>query len=374
MRMSSVPSRNLPSTSRVSAAERKRLTMSTVTGRSPKRSRKVAEVLLGQDRGRHQHHHLLAGGRGLERRAHRDLGLAEAHVAADQAVHRARALHVVGHGVDGPLLVGGLPVREASFEFGNPLVVGRKRKAFDPLAGLVERDQLARHLAHRHPRARLHPVPGLAAELGQRRGRAVGAHVAGHPVELVVRDVEPVAVGERQREVVAGETGDGARLEAGEPPDAVVLVDHVVANPQIHEARQAPPDHRTALRGRSAATQDRRLGNDGQRERVGEHPLAHAERCEPNHAGLRQLARFEDHRGDALKAQRGALHIAAPRERHEHPVAVAGQPRELALRLRLTTRGKTGLNRVEDRLGRPGRRHQVEHAIRPVGPRPRPGR
>ena len=53
-----------------------------------------AEVLLGEHRGGHQEHHLLAVRRRLERRAQGDLGLAVAHVAADQAVHRPRLLHV----------------------------------------------------------------------------------------------------------------------------------------------------------------------------------------------------------------------------------------------------------------------------------------
>ena len=53
-----------------------------------------AEVLLGEDRGRDQDDHLLAVGGGLDGGAQGDLGLAEADVAADQAVHRPRRLHV----------------------------------------------------------------------------------------------------------------------------------------------------------------------------------------------------------------------------------------------------------------------------------------
>ena len=52
------------------------------------------EVLLGEQRRRHQHGHLLAVLHRLERRPHRDLGLAVADVAADQPVHRDRLLHV----------------------------------------------------------------------------------------------------------------------------------------------------------------------------------------------------------------------------------------------------------------------------------------
>jgi hypothetical protein len=54
----------------------------------------VAVVLLGQQGGRHQHRDLLAGAGGDEGGAHRDLGLAEADVAADHAVHRLAAAEV----------------------------------------------------------------------------------------------------------------------------------------------------------------------------------------------------------------------------------------------------------------------------------------
>ena len=44
-------------------------------------------MLLGQHGGRHQNGHLFAVHDGLERRTQRYLGLAVAHVTADQAVH-----------------------------------------------------------------------------------------------------------------------------------------------------------------------------------------------------------------------------------------------------------------------------------------------
>ncbi len=53
------------------------------------------EVLLGEQRGRHQHRDLLAVVDRDERRAQRDFGLAEADVAADQPVHRLALLQVV---------------------------------------------------------------------------------------------------------------------------------------------------------------------------------------------------------------------------------------------------------------------------------------
>ncbi len=64
-------------------------------------------MLFGQQRGGSQEGHLPAPRHGNEGGAQRHLGLAEAHIAADQPVHRARADHVLDHGVNGAALVGG---------------------------------------------------------------------------------------------------------------------------------------------------------------------------------------------------------------------------------------------------------------------------
>jgi hypothetical protein len=70
-------------------------------------------MLLGQQRGRAQDRDLLAVGHGDEGGAHGDLGLAEADVAADQAIHRLAGFHVLDHGIDRGLLVGRLLEAEA---------------------------------------------------------------------------------------------------------------------------------------------------------------------------------------------------------------------------------------------------------------------
>ena len=85
-----------------------------------------AEVLLGEDRRRHQDHHLLAVGGGLDRGPQRHLGLAEADVAADQAVHRPLGLHVALDRLDRLQLVGGLAVGEGGLHRDLPLAVGRE--------------------------------------------------------------------------------------------------------------------------------------------------------------------------------------------------------------------------------------------------------
>ena len=64
-------------------------------------------MLLGEQRRRDEHRHLLAGLHGDEGGAQRDLCLAEAHVAADHPVHGLARLHVGEHLVDGCGLIGG---------------------------------------------------------------------------------------------------------------------------------------------------------------------------------------------------------------------------------------------------------------------------
>ncbi len=124
-----------------------------------------AEVLLGEDRRRRQHQHLLALRGGLERSAQRDLGLAVADVAADQAVHRPRRLHVGLDRLDRLALVGGLGVGEALLQFALPLGVGLEGEPGPPAALGVEVEQLARELLRGAPRARLHRLPARASEL-----------------------------------------------------------------------------------------------------------------------------------------------------------------------------------------------------------------
>ncbi len=73
-------------------------------------------MLLREDGRRHEHQRLLAVQRGGEGGPDRDLRLAEADVAADEAVHRAGCFEVLFHGLDRGRLVGGLAVGELGLE------------------------------------------------------------------------------------------------------------------------------------------------------------------------------------------------------------------------------------------------------------------
>src|SRR5207245_8684125 len=132
---------------------------------------KRVPVLLRQHRRRYEHQRLLSVDGNRERRTNGHLCLAEADVPANEPVHRARGLEILFHGLDRPLLVLGLPVRELGLEPLEPLVPQIERLTFSLLALGVESKQLPGELPQAGARTTLQVLPGLAAQLGQ-RGRA----------------------------------------------------------------------------------------------------------------------------------------------------------------------------------------------------------
>ena len=64
-------------------------------------------MLLGQQGGGRQDGHLFATRDGHKRCTQRHFGFAKAHIAAHQAVHGARADHVLNDGMNGGVLIGG---------------------------------------------------------------------------------------------------------------------------------------------------------------------------------------------------------------------------------------------------------------------------
>ena len=92
-------------------------------------------VLLGEDRGRAEHERLAVVERDGERRTNRHLGLAEAHVAADEPIHRAAVLEILLDGLDGLQLILGLAVGERALEPLEPVVRQIERPGRAPGAG-----------------------------------------------------------------------------------------------------------------------------------------------------------------------------------------------------------------------------------------------
>ena len=297
------------------------------------------QVLLGEDRGRRQQDHLLAVGGGLCCRPEGDLRLPVADVAADQSIHRLGGFHVGLDGLDRRYLVRRLAVREGRLECQQPLrVLGEGVPGPRPALG-VEVDQLAGHLGGGLPSPRLQVLPLLAAE--GREGRlGKPTRVAGELLELIGRGEDAVLPGVLEEQVVAGRPGDLPGLEAREPCDPVVLVDHEVPDPQAGsgqgKARWAGildlpgPVDQTSPRidGEAAGRPDESLADPG---------------LEEGHSRLlgRIAVRIER---DLEPVERvpGPLGLPGRLEGDDHPVATRDEPGQLGLGLDRVAGGRLG--------------------------------
>src|SRR4051794_11452204 len=313
--------------------------------------RERAEVLLGEDRRRREDEDLLAVVRGLERGAERDLGLAVADVAADEAVHRLRALHVGLDLLDRLALVGRLLPGERGLELAQPVGVLGEGVAVAAAALGVEVEQLAGELLGGAAGARLHRLPRLAAQLAQRRVAAARADVAADLRELVDRHEDAVGARELELEVVARDAADGLRVEAGELSEAVILVDDDVAGAQVGERseRASSAARRLWSLGALAAEQavlgDDREAQAGSDEAVSQVGLREVE------LRTRRAVAVDPVRAQAREVVGGALAVALARPRDHRLVVGAHELLELGLGLLERAGGEVGGLRAElDRL------------------------
>ena len=192
-------------------------------------------MLLHQNGGGREHRCLLAAHHGLEDGAQGNLGLAVAHVAAEQAIHHLGLLHVALDVLDGGQLIRRLLVGEVVLELplpGGVLIEGVARHG---LALGVELEQVARDVLDGLAHLALLPLPLAAGQAVQLRRFALGADVLLHTIQLIrghvqlvgalIADVQKVPIG-----ALAGQAH-----HAHELAHAVVLVHHVVAHLQIGE-------------------------------------------------------------------------------------------------------------------------------------------
>ena len=186
-------------------------------------------VLLGQNGRGAEHHDLAAGVYALKRRAQGDLGLAETHVAAQQAVHGLGRLHVGLDVGDSLQLVACLVVGEALLHLDLLGRIGRTGDTGNRRAARIQVDQVKRQLfgVLACLVGGTRPVGGI--EPGQARLVAVGANVARDAVNLLERHVELVAVGIFQQKVVALLAAHFLARDLAKERDAVGSVHHVVA-------------------------------------------------------------------------------------------------------------------------------------------------
>jgi hypothetical protein len=210
------------------------------------------QVLLGEERGGAQDHHLLAVGDRDERRAQCDLGLAEADIAAHQAVHRLARDHVGHHGLDGRRLVDRFLEAEAVGEGLEVVLLDGKRMSQPRCALGIQREQLRRGVAHLLRGARLGLVPLAAAELVQRRLLGLRAAVAADDAELRDRHIQLVAAFVLQEQELVRPVAEIQVHQALVAPDAVLLVHHRIAHLELGEVAQHAFD-RDALLGDARA-------------------------------------------------------------------------------------------------------------------------
>ena len=142
-------------------------------------------MLVGQHGGWDEHGHLLAVGGGLEGGADGDFGLAEAHVAADEAVHGLVRLHVGLDGLGGGQLVGGILIDERGLQLLLHVRVGRERETFLVFALGIEADEVAGDVLELRLGALLHLVPLARADAVEFGRNALLAAVFGELVEGV---------------------------------------------------------------------------------------------------------------------------------------------------------------------------------------------
>ena len=186
-------------------------------------------VLLGQNGRGAEHHDLAAGVHALKGRAQGDLGLAETHVAAQQAVHGLGRLHVGLDVSDSLQLVACLVVGETLLHLDLLGRIGRTGDTGNRRAARIQVDQIKRQLFGILARLVGSPRPVGGVEPGQARFIAVGTNVARDTVDLLERHVELVAVGIFQQKVVAFLAAHFLARDLAKERDAVGSVHHVVA-------------------------------------------------------------------------------------------------------------------------------------------------
>ena len=151
-------------------------------------------VLQRKDGSGHQHRHLLTVANGLESGPDGDFRLAEAHVAADQTVHRAVVLHIHLDGLGGGLLVRGVLIHEGGFEFVLEVGVGGIGIALGSPAFGVELYEFLGNVLDLGFGAVLQRCPGPGSYLVDARDLSVTGTEAGDLVQRMYGNEYHVAV------------------------------------------------------------------------------------------------------------------------------------------------------------------------------------
>ena len=265
----------------------------------------------------HQDRGLLAVEHALHHRAQGDLGLAEAHVPAEKAVHRHGGLHVRLDLRDAPQLIVRLGIAEVFLKLALPLAVRGEGVARQALALGVELDEALCHVLGAGLGAAAGLGPLGAAHLAEAHGLFLArAGVLRHHVQLRRGDVERVAARVVELDIVLVEAVHLHAHDPGEFADAVVFVHHEIARGEVGirlDARPVGGQLFARLRGPAARAHKLGVGQDGEAEtRV---LKARGHRAHGDAALSRRRELFErgvDERVHALVAEEVLERLGAP--------------------------------------------------------------
>ena len=197
-------------------------------------------VLARKHGGWHKDGRLLAREHALHHRAQRDLGLAEAHVAAQQTIHRPIGFHVHLDLRNAAQLILGLFVWEGILELALPRVIRWEGKAFELRALGIQLDKALGQLLGRRLGARLGARPVRAAQFVQPHAFwLAAADIFGDQVKRGRGHIQEIRARKRDLDEITLRAVHGHALHAHEAADAVVLMHNKVTRGQVGERLDA---------------------------------------------------------------------------------------------------------------------------------------
>ena len=205
-------------------------------------------MLAGEQRGWHHNGDLLAFHDRDEGGAKRNLGFAEAHVAADQPIHRAAHCEVFGDRIDARELIVGFLVREAREKFGVSAIWHREHGRSFGLAGRSHLDEFLGHLADALFEPGFTALPRRAAKLVEICASVVRPitgqqlHIFNGQEQLVAARIFKFHAIMRRARCIYG-------LQPDEAPNAMIRVHHQIARGEARSLDQ----HVAGLLGLTAA-------------------------------------------------------------------------------------------------------------------------
>ena len=188
-------------------------------------------VLKRQNGGGHQQGALLPLGNAFKRCPQRHLGLAEAHIAAQQPVHRDGTLHIGFDFINAAQLIFRFGIFEVPFKVVLPFLIGAERIARrrHPLA--IQGDELAGNVLDRRAHPGLGFLPFLPAQPMELDGGVLlGANVFAHQIQLGHRHIQGVPLGVFQLDIVLDDSLHLHLVDALIDADAVGGMHYIVAH------------------------------------------------------------------------------------------------------------------------------------------------